>query len=754
VLRAALADVRARRGRALLAAAGVAVAALMAGTAITVSYGLGSGFDRTARRADLPDVIARFDPRGVDDVDRRIRALPNVRARSYRYEGLGFGLRAGTHTTQKGAVEVVFGKPHGYAVVSGHDLSGCGCDAVVERGLARTWGLRPGARLSIEGLGRLRVRGVAVAPDNVAYPLSSVARVWVAQAAVRRAFGRPLQEANVVQVWARNPGALAPMLVQAREASFGLTNLRILTRGSVRVLIDRAAGLVIALLVAFSIVALAAAAMMLAASAHADVQRRLVAIGIERAIGFRPGQVAARQALVAALIAAPAAALGLVAGAALVSGPSTRLLEAINELGPGTALIGPLAGAFACIVLLVAGASAFPAWRAASKSPAAILRGGDIAPAGPQIEVLGRPAGLAGLGVRLIAARRARALAVVAVLATSAAVVLLMLALASGIERLAHDPVVLGKRYQLQLAMPAGGAAGVRRLPGVEDAAARYTVEAADSFDLGETMRLIAYPGDHTPFESAPLAAGRRVKRAGEAEVGTGLADALGLAPGATLAALLPSGRELRFRVVGVVRALDNDGRVAFVRSGPLLRADPGITPLLVVRLRPGAHVGAVRRQITGATGTRPSRPGAAAPRTGGFLTILAALLRVVAAVDGLICLYVVVQVLSLVARERRPAIALMRALGAGRAEVATVFAGAALALVVPAALAGALLERALLAPVVSHLAGDYVSLPLGTPAGEIALVVAGFVALAALAASWRARRSLREPIVAGLREE
>src|SRR5436190_14145584 len=151
MLRAALADVRARRGRALLAAAGVAAAALMAGTAITVSYGRGSGFDRAARRADLPDVIARFDPRAVGDVDRRIRALPNVRARSYRYEGLGFGLAAGTHTTAKGAVEVMLGGPHGYAVVSGRGLGGCGCDVVVERGLARAWGLRPGARVSIEG---------------------------------------------------------------------------------------------------------------------------------------------------------------------------------------------------------------------------------------------------------------------------------------------------------------------------------------------------------------------------------------------------------------------------------------------------------------------------------------------------------------------------------------------------------------------------------------------------------------------------
>jgi ABC-type lipoprotein release transport system permease subunit len=82
------------------------------------------------------------------------------------------------------------------------------------------------------------------------------------------------------------------------------------------------------------------------------------------------------------------------------------------------------------------------------------------------------------------------------------------------------------------------------------------------------------------------------------------------------------------------------------------------------------------------------------------------------------------------------------------------VFAGAALAVAVPGALLGALLEREVLAPVVARLAADYVSLPLAAGPAEIALVAAGVLALAAAAAGWSSRRSAREPIVAGLREE
>ena len=164
-----------------------------------------------------------------------------------------------------------------------------------------------------------------------------------------------------------------------------------------------------------------------------------------------------------------------------------------------------------------------------------------------------------------------------------------MLALASLLERLRDDPGTVGKRYQLTAQLDPA------RLPAVRGAARRgatpaprYSVDAADSFRLGEPLRLVAYPGDHTRFEAPPLAAGRRLRGPDEVEVGLGLADALGLRPGSTLAAQLPGGGEVRFRVAGVVRALENDGRIAWVRAAtgcwPPTR---GLQPAIVVRLTP-----------------------------------------------------------------------------------------------------------------------------------------------------------------------
>ncbi len=69
---------RARRRRVLLTAVGIALAAAMLSAAVVVSYGLGTGFDRAARAASLPDIIVRFNDKSQRTVAARIAALPDV----------------------------------------------------------------------------------------------------------------------------------------------------------------------------------------------------------------------------------------------------------------------------------------------------------------------------------------------------------------------------------------------------------------------------------------------------------------------------------------------------------------------------------------------------------------------------------------------------------------------------------------------------------------------------------------------------
>jgi hypothetical protein len=217
----------------------------------------------------------------------------------------------------------------------------------------------------------------------------------------------------------------------------------------------------------------------------------------------------------------------------------------------------------------------------------------------------------------------------------------------------------------------------VRRIDGVEDAAPRWQTEASAAYALGQPLRLVAFPRGAEDFEAPPLAEGRRRRGANEAEVGSGLADALGLRPGGTLAVALPTGGEARFRVSGIVRSLENEGRTAYVRSERLEALGALDAPVVAVRLEPGADRAAVGAALTD-LGAAPSEAAAATTRDRSFLGVLAAVLRIVALTVALVCLVVLVQALVLTVRERRPTIALLRTTGAGRSALARLLAGRA----------------------------------------------------------------------------
>jgi hypothetical protein len=352
------------------------------------------------------------------------------------------------------------------------------------------------------------------------------------------------------------------------------------------------------------------------------------------------------------------------------------------------------------------------------------------------------------LGGRLVGARRARWAATAVTLGLSTAFVLLMLALASALSALETDPQELGKRYQLTASLPAAAVTQVRRIAGVQAAAPRYEEEAVDSFSLGETIDVIAYPGDHTVFEAPPLAAGSRLRGPAQAEVGVGLADALGLTPGSPLAIELQSGRELRLKVAGLVSSLDHDGRIAYVPASALLAADPQAPELLAVRLYPGADASTVTRALG------PSATSAAGATARGvpLVNTLRAILTVVAVLDGLVCVYALLQACALTVHERRRTLAVLRACGAGGGAVRRLLAGAVAALLIPAAVLGIALEQLVLGPALSHLAANYATLPISASGEEIAAVLAGIAVAGTVAVLWVARQVTRETVVAGLR--
>ena len=755
--RDAIGGLRRRKGRVALSAAGIALGAAMLATATVVGFGLHTGFQRSARAAGLPDIIVRFDSQPIGKVAQRIRALPDLAGYSFRLELTDARLEGAGHISDQGVVEVMSPGRRGYGLLEGHDLSSSSLEAVVEQGVARAWGLHVGSSLHVGGLEGLRVGGIAQSPDNVAYPLAAP-RIYLSRAALDARFGPESDpRVNVAELWLRDPSQLDIVLVQARATSYGIHGLRFVTREGVRVLLDQAAGIVIALLVALSAIALLTAAVMLAASARAEVQRRLAGIGVRRAIGASRMHIALTQAIEASIVAIPAGAVGVGVGVLVAGGPSDRLLETINELPPGAALVLPLLGCWALTAAIPVLASVWPATRASRRPPVALMRGAELRPRerrGISRKPAGRRRGLlpglSVLGARLVGARRVRLAATLAVLGVSVAFILLMLALASELRALESDPSALGKRYQLTASLTASEADRVRHLSGVEDAVPRYEAQAIDSFSLGETIDVVAYPGDHTVFEAPPLVSGRRLRGDREAEVGNGLAQVLGLSVGSPLAIELPSGREARFQVAGIVNSLQHDGRIVYIAAAALLGAEPSAGEQIAVRLAPGASTDAVSAGLT-ALGARAAATTGAIGQGRSLIAALTAILRAVAIVDGLVCFYALVQALVLTARERGATIAVLRACGAGPGAVRLLLAGAATVVVLPAAVIGALLERLVLGPAMARLAVGYASLELAAGTAEVAAVLAGLAALAAAAVFWVARQATRQPIVDAL---
>ncbi len=524
-----------------------------------------------------------------------------------------------------------------------------------------------------------------------------------------RGFGRRVRP-NTALLWLNDPSKADVTLTQARAVAFGLGKLQFITRTGVRILLSQAAGIVISLLVAFSLVALVAAGTMLVAGAHADVQRRLTGIGVQRALGFGPGRIAAQQAVESAVVALPAAAIGIALGALIVARPAGDLLAALNEIGPGWALLGPLALALLGVTTVVVGAGTWPAWRAARRPP-----GRDPARRRPRPAPAraGGGASLFTLGVRFATAARGRWFAAVATIAVCAGVVTLMLALASLLERLREDPGTVGKRYQLAVALDSFMLPEARKLPGVAAVGERYSVDAADSFRLGEPVRLIAYPGDHTEFEDPPLAEGRRIKRS---ERGGGRGRTRRRArpaspdrcsrrrsPRAARSASASAGSCARSSTTGGSRGCNPTGCSSCGRTSPR-RSSSGSAP---ARTRP-------RCPATSWTSARACSPSARRrPTTPPSSPCSPRCCAASAWRSGLVCLYALVQALTVTARERRGAVALLRACGADAPTVALVLAGAAIAVAVPAAIAGVVLETFVFGPLVARLAAGFASLPL-----------------------------------------
>jgi hypothetical protein len=98
--------------------------------------------------------------------------------------------------------------------------------------------------------------------------------------------------------------------------------------------------------------------------------------------------------------------------------------------------------------------------------------------------------------------------------------------------------------------------------------------------------------------------------------------------------------------------------------------------------------------------------------------------------------------------------VSVLRASGAGLGAIARVFTGAALITVALAAPLAVVVEHWALGPFVTGTAAGYGDLSAGAGRGAVVATIAGLALLALVAGFVTARRMVRAPVVAGLREE
>jgi ABC-type lipoprotein release transport system permease subunit len=130
------------------------------------------------------------------------------------------------------------------------------------------------------------------------------------------------------------------------------------------------------------------------------------------------------------------------------------------------------------------------------------------------------------------------------------------------------------------------------------------------------------------------------------------------------------------------------------------------------------------------------------------------ALLRSVAAINAVVCLYAIGQALALTAHERQRALSIVRATGGSRRQIARIFASGAIFLIAAALAVGFAAERELIARGVARIAAPYVTLALGVDLATTGYVALGLLAGALVAAAWISRVVTARPVVTGLRQD
>jgi putative ABC transport system permease protein len=612
-LRWARADLRARRGQALVTVAVVAgvVAALVLATMLL--QGAVNPWQQLFARTRGADVLIYFQ-NGTDTTDLR-RYVAGI-------EDVGQPYQAASATLEQGAVKSpaelramtpklpAMSAP---AVVAGTWLrSSAPRGAVLEASFAQAVHVGVGDSIMVDGIDGtsvwMRVIGLADTADQGFYPQWTPGLIWVQPRLLKRVEPNPSETQEVVGLRLYDTSAVATG--QVVQTIWNLYNgsaedsavERYSTWQQVKASMasnDRLLGLLLAL---FGIIALAAAPCAIANVTAGRVLVQRQDIAMLKALGFTPGQVVRMLLAEQTLLGAIGAGLGLLVARIATSPEFVRLPD-------GTPVgLAPLSGAWMALiglgtVLTVAIATVIPAWWAGRLSPVAAVR-----PSLPRghLSLIARlgllvhlPAPLV-LGARDSLTRRLSATLTVFGLAIPLLMITIVLTCWSTIDGFTGDPGKIGLASAVTVSQGGLDNKQMLALIGHDD-------QVLASYPGAEFVTLL--PGDNGTFIARAIGTSRRpypfravqghmFHAPNEAVAGQGFLDLMHIQVGAWIYPTI-DGVPVILHVVGRTIEPDNNGDVLDFGLDALSEAGaapPQLTYHLV--LKPGVTADAARARL------------------------------------------------------------------------------------------------------------------------------------------------------------
>jgi putative ABC transport system permease protein len=592
------ADLRARRGQAVLtvlAVAGIVTALITAATLLEDGtnpwrglFTRGNGAHVWIHTATAPDPAVLKGLDGVTAVAGPYRSAPATLVQG--------GKKTPVALQEMPAALPGVGRP---LIAEGRWLDVRDPEGVVvEQTFARAAGLRPGSPFTVTGLDgathTLIVVGLAESGDQGFYPEWTPGLAWTLAETLTTVEPKSARTEAVTGLRLSDPG-LTDLIVQRAVTTLGGQVQRVSTWREVRASMELDNRLLGVLLALFGAAGLVAAALAIANAAGGRVLTQLRDIATLKSLGFTRGQVTRTLVIEHGALGLAGIALGLLCGWAVTMYALPGAVVLPLSLGP----LGAIAGGTALTVLVAVG---LPAWRGGRTPPI------PAAPVGPPHGRLSRLARLAllvrlppalVLGARDAFTRRTPALLTLFGLAVPMMMISIGLGCWATLDNFLRHPEQVGQAAALVVrpgSLSSGAAERVALAdPGV---AAAYPGAELDTLVPGQTRtvraRALGTSTDPYPF---PVVEGRLFHDRGEAVAGQGLLDLMDVHIGDRVRVTI-GGTPLIVRIVGRVVEPEQDGEVLSFGIDSLAAKDAIPVPFYSLVLRHGADPAQVRARL------------------------------------------------------------------------------------------------------------------------------------------------------------